>query len=46
MALNNYLYTNGVVASKSKKLISKDVFNKIIDAKSSNDAIMLFNNTS
>ena len=45
MALKSYLYTNGVIASISKKLISKDVFEKIIDAKNSNDVVMLFNNT-
>jgi len=40
-----YLYTNGVIASISKKLINKDTFHKIIDATSLDNAISIFNNT-
>ena len=41
-----YLYTNGVIAAISKRLISKENFTKIIDAQNASNSLMILNNTS
>ena len=41
-----YLYTNGVIAAISGRLIKKDTFYKMIDSNNLENAISVFNNTS
>ena len=41
-----YLYTNGVIAAISGRLISKDTFYKMIDSNNLDNVISIFNNTS
>lgn len=42
----SFLYSNGVVASLSKNLISKDTFVRMIDAKNNQDALSVLQETS